>query len=123
MLADYGHVGFLLVMAILFPAGGIFTSWLLSRLRIRPQQPTSVKSDTYECGVLAEGNAWGQFHVRYYLFALIFLVFDIEALFLYPWAVSLGVLGVGGFIAAMVFVLTLVLGLVYDWRKGGLEWK
>jgi len=123
VLADYGHVGLLLVVAVLFPAGGIFTSWLFSRLRIRPQRPDPVKEDTFECGVTTEGSAWVQFNVRYYQFALIFLVFDIEALFLYPWAVSLGVLGVGGFSAAMVFVLTLVLGLIYDWRKGGLEWR
>lgn len=123
MLAGYGHVGFLLVAAILFPAGGIFTSWLFSKLRIRPQRPDPVKEDTFECGVTTEGSAWVQFNVRYYQYALIFLVFDVEALFLYPWAVSLGVLGVGGFIAAVVFILTLVLGLIYDWRKGGLEWQ
>jgi NADH-quinone oxidoreductase subunit A len=83
-----------------------------------------VKTDTYECGVETEGDTWVQFNFRYYLVALLFVVFDVEAIFLYAWAVSFdGTLLVPSFAAVMLFLAILVLGFVYDWRKGGLEWR
>lgn len=123
MLSDFGHVGFLIVMALLFPLGGILTSFLLGWLRIRPQRPNPVKEDTYECGIPTEGSAWVQFNVRYYLIALVFLVFSVELLLLFPWAVALKQVGVAGFLAALVFIVVLAIGLIYDWAKGGLEWR
>ncbi len=122
MLSGWGQVGLLLVLAVLFPLGGIVTSRLLQALRLRPSRPDPVKDDTYECGVTTEGPTWVQFNTRYYLIALVFLVFDIEVLFLFPWAVAFGALGIGGFVAATIFILVLGLGLVYDWLRGGLEW-
>ena len=122
MLSDWGHVGFLIVLALMFPLGGIFTSWLLGRLRLRPQAPNPVKEDVYECGVPTEGPAWVQFNFRYYYFALLFVIFDVEAVFLYPWAVSFQRVAVAGFIEVLTFVLILALGLVYAWRKKALEW-
>ncbi|HKZ50486.1 MAG TPA: NADH-quinone oxidoreductase subunit A [Dehalococcoidia bacterium] len=122
MLSGWGQVGLLLVLALLFPLGGIVTSRLLQALRLRPSRPDPVKDDTYECGVTTEGPTWVQFNIRYYLIALVFLVFDIEVLFLFPWAVAFGTLGIGGFVAATIFILVLGLGLVYDWLRGGLEW-
>ena len=122
MLSDWGHVGFLIVLALIFPLGGILTSWLLGRLRIRPQLPNPVKDDVYECGVTTEGSAWVQFNFRYYYFALLFVIFDVEAVFLYPWAVSFQRVGVAGFIAVLTFVVILIVGLVYAWRKKALEW-
>ena len=122
MLSGWGQVGLLLVLALLFPLGGIVTSRLLQALRLRPSRPDPIKDDTYECGVTTEGPTWVQFNIRYYLIALVFLVFDIEVLFLFPWAVAFGTLGIGGFVAATIFILVLGLGLVYDWLRGGLEW-
>ncbi|MFQ6019417.1 MAG: NADH-quinone oxidoreductase subunit A [Dehalococcoidia bacterium] len=122
MLSEWGQVGFLVVLALIFPLGGILTSWLLGSLRIRPDLPNPVKEDVYECGVPTEGSAWVQFNFRYYYFALLFVVFDVEAVFLYPWAVSFGEVAVAGFIAVVTFVVILTVGLVYAWAKKALEW-
>ncbi len=122
MLSDWGHVGFLVLLALIFPAGGIVTSWLLGLLRLRPQAPDPIKEDTYECGVETEGTAWVQFNFRYYYFALLFVIFDVEAVFLYPWAVSFERVAVAGFVEVVTFVVILLIGLVYAWRKNALEW-
>ena len=122
MLSDWGHVGFLLLLALIFPLGGIAFSWLLGLLRIRPQAPDPIKEDTYECGVETEGTAWVQFNFRYYYYALLFVIFDVEAVFLYPWAVSFEKVAVAGFIEVLTFVIVLLIGLAYAWRKNALEW-
>ena len=121
-MPEWGHVGFLVLLALVFPAGGVATSWLLGRLGARPEAPDLVKEDTYECGVETEGTAWVQFNFRYYYYALLFVVFDVEAVFLYPWAVSFQKVAVAGFIEVVTFVVILLIGLVYAWRKKALEW-
>ncbi len=123
MLSDWGHVGFLLLLALVFPLGGIASSWLFGVLRIRPQAPDPIKEDTYECGVETEGTAWVQFNFRYYYYALLFVIFDVEAVFLYPWAVSFEKVAVAGFIEVLTFVVVLLIGLAYAWRKNALEWS
>ena len=122
MLSDWGHVGFLLLLALIFPIGGIAFSWLLGLLHIRPQASDPIKEDTYECGVETEGTAWVQFNFRYYYYALLFVIFDVEAVFLYPWAVSFEKVAVAGFIEVLTFVMVLLIGLAYAWRKNALEW-
>jgi len=122
MLPEWGQVGFLVLLALLFPIGGIGSSWLLGRLGIRPERPDKIKEDTYECGVETEGPAWVQFNFRYYYFALLFVIFDVEAVFLYPWAVSSSRVAVAGFIEVLTFVTVLLIGLLYAWRKKALEW-
>ncbi|MBI1885591.1 MAG: NADH-quinone oxidoreductase subunit A [Chloroflexi bacterium] len=122
MLSEWGHVGFLIVLALVFPLGGVATSWLFARLRIRPDAPDPVKEDTYECGVVTEGPTWVQFNFRYYYFALLFVIFDVEAVFLYPWAVSFRRVAVAGFVEVLTFVIILSIGLGYAWRKKALEW-
>ncbi len=122
MLPEWGHVGFLLLLALVFPAGGIAASWMLGRVGLRPNAPDPIKESTYECGVETEGTAWVQFNVRYYYFALLFVIFDVEAVFLYPWAVSFEKVAVAGFIAVLTFVIILFIGLAYAWRKKALEW-
>ena len=122
MLSDWGHVGFLLLLALVFPIGGIAFSWLLGLLRVRPQAPDPIKEDTYECGVETEGTAWVQFNFRYYYYALLFVIFDVEAVFLYPRAVSFEKVAVAGFIEVLTFVTVLLIGLAYAWRKNALEW-
>lgn len=124
MLDQFGHIGILVLFALLFPLLPLIISFLFRLIGRRPQNPNPIKSDMYECGVETEGgDAWGQFHVRYFTIALLFLVFDIEALFLFPWAVSQGILGYGGFIAVAIFTGTLVVGFVYDWKRKGFEWQ
>lgn len=122
MLADYGPLLVLLIAALAFPIGGIFASWYLGVLRIRPNNPGPVKNDTYECGMETIGSSWVQFNFRYYTFALLFVVFDIEAVFLLPWAVYFRQLQIFGLIEMAIFILILVVGYVYAWKKRALEW-
>ena len=122
MLPEWGQVGFLLLIAIIFPIGGIGSSWLLGRIRLRPEYPDRIKEDTYECGVETEGPTWVQFNFRYYLVALIFVIFDVEVIFLFPLALALDSVAIFGLVAGLIFIGILALGLVYEWRKQALEW-
>lgn len=90
---------------------------------LRPKNPTATKRQTYECGIDPVGGGWSQTHVRYYIFALLFLIFDVEAVFIFPWAVQLEALGVFGLVEMMVFIGILLSGLVYAVRKGVLRWE
>ena len=83
--------------------------------------PSREKYSTYECGIEPVGDSWHPFAVRYYIFALLFLVFDVEAVFLFPWAITFRTLGTAGFVEMLVFVAVLAVGLVYAWRKGALR--
>ena len=123
MLNEYGYIAILLVFAVLFPALPLMVSFVFRLLNIRPEAPDPVKSDTYECGVETEGDSWVQFNFRYYLVALIFVVFDVEVVFLYSWAVAFPEQLWIGFIEALTFIGILVLGYVYAWRKKALEWR
>lgn len=95
---------------------------LLAWKVIRPARFSEEKLTTYECGENPTGSAWIQFNIRFYVFAIIFLVFDVEVVFLLPWAVVFRDLGVLAFIEGVVFIVILVVGLAYVWRKGDLEW-
>ena len=122
MLEEFGRAGFLLIFALAFPLVPIVASVVLGALKLRPKHPDPIKDATYECGVETEGDAWGQFNVRYYLIALLFVIFEVEAVFLYPWAVAFRQLGIFAFVEAVIFVLILVVGYVYAWRRKALEW-
>jgi NADH-quinone oxidoreductase subunit A len=89
---------------------------------VRPHRPTVQKSIPYESGVDPVGEGWSQSQIRYYIFALLFVVFDVEAVFIFPWAVQLEAYGGFGLAEMAVFIFVLVLGLVYAWRKGVLRW-
>jgi NADH:ubiquinone oxidoreductase subunit 3 (subunit A) len=119
--ADYlaAHAAILvyLVAVVGFAAGGLIFWWL-----IRPRRASEEKLTTYECGEDPAGSAWVQFNIRFYVFALIFVVFDVEAAFLIPWAVVFRELGLLAFIEGVVFILILVVALAYVWRKGDLAW-
>ena len=119
----FGRVGILFTLAIAFPMLPIMVSFLLYQLKIRPENQNPIKLATYECGVEAEGSSWGQFNARYYLFALGFVIFDVEVIFLYPWAVEHQGLALTVLWKAVLFIGILVLGLVYAWRKRALEWR
>lgn len=90
---------------------------------IAPRSYNPQKGEAYECGIPTKGKSWMQFKVGYYLFAILFLMFDVETVFLFAWAVVVQDLGVYGLISVLFFLLILVLGLAYAWRKGALEWK
>lgn len=90
---------------------------------LRPTKPTTAKQMTYECGVDPVGDGWSQTYVRYYVFGLLFVIFDVEAVFIFPWAIILERLGLFGLIEMLVFIAILVLGLVYAIRKGVLRWE
>ena len=122
MLNEFGRTGILLGFAVLFPSLPLIISYLFRLLHIRPDAPDPVKSDTYECGVETEGDSWVQFNFRYYLVALIFVVFDVEVVFLYSWAVAFPDMLFIAYIEALTFIAILGLGYVYAWRKKALEW-
>lgn len=117
MLQDFTFVGLMSVIALIFP----IIPLVLVRL-VAPRKPNAVKNDTYECGLETIGTSWIQFRVQYYLYALVFVIFDVETVFLFPWAVSYGVLGWFALVEMFIFVAILILGLAYAWRKGALEW-
>lgn len=118
MLYDFSGVALLMIIALMFPFIALFTSSLL-----QTKKPTAQKLSTYECGVDTIGKTWVQFKTSYFLYALIFVVFDIETVFLYPWAVKFQQLGTFAFVEMFIFITILVVGIWYAWKKGALEWK
>ena len=110
-------------IAFTFVLGAIVVGLMVSINRILgPKRPTAIKGEPFECGNPASGSAWRRFSVRFYLTAILFLVFDVEIVFLYPWAVELRRLGTFGFVEALVFIAILAIGLVYAWQRGVLDW-
>lgn len=124
LLENYGAVLIALPVGIFLVLSALLATKLLA-----PQRKTRLKGQVYECGMLPIGRNWAQVHVRYYVFAILFLVFDVEVIFLFPWAASfLDVMAqedIGKVILweMVVFIFTLVVGLAYAWKKGVLEWK
>ena len=90
---------------------------------VSPRSYNRQKGEAYECGIPTRGRSWMQFKAGYYLFAILFLMFDVEAVFLFPWAVTVQDAGIDGLINILFFMVILILGLAYAWRKGALEWK
>ena len=122
MLADYAYIAILLIAAISFPILILVVHNVLSYRSKRPD-PFNVKTSTYECGMQTIGTPWVQFNFRYYFYALLFVIFDVETVFLLPWAVHFKELKLFGFVEMLIFILILVVGLVYAWRKRVMEWK
>ena len=123
MLDDFGYIGIFLLAALLFTFTMITLPILLRRFRIVPKKPNPVKSSTYECGMDTVGKSWVQFNFRYYFYALLFVIFDIQVVFIYPWAAAMGKLELFGLVEMLAFFLIVIVGFVYAWRKGVLEWK
>lgn len=114
--------GELAITAVITGLGLVFAALLIARL-ISPRSFSVKKSEPYECGIPTRGDSMLQFKVGYYLFAILFLVFDVETVFLYPWAVVCKALGPTGLVSIAVFMFILILGLAYAWRKGALKWQ
>jgi NADH-quinone oxidoreductase subunit A len=118
MIAQYAP------LLIMFGLAAVVVTVMVNAGRLLgPRNRTVAKLDTFECGNEASGSAWGRFSVKFYLTAILFIVFDVEVVFLYPWAVVFRDLGWQGFAAMGIFLAMLVLGLLYEWRKGALEWQ
>ena len=113
-----------LLVAVFFAVAVVFPLVPLALVRLlAPRKPSPTKNSTYECALASKGDAWIQFRAGDYLYALVYVIFAVETIFIYPWAVAFGGLNFGAFVAMMVFVLLLVEGLVYAWAKGALDWK
>ena len=117
MYRDFGTVFFAVILGIVMVAIPLVISWLVA-----PSNKTKDKLDTYECGEEAEGSAWLQFNIRFYIIALIFLIFDVEVVFLFPWAVVFKEMGLLALIEMGIFLLILIAGLAYVWVKSDLDW-
>ena len=120
--AGYLPILLFLIVALAMSAGFVFSPMLVSRMT-GTHQPDAAKLSEYECGFPAFEDSRSQFDVRFYLIAILFIVFDLEAAFLFPWAVSLSETGWTGWVAMMIFLAELALGLAYAWKKGALEWE
>lgn len=118
LFADYVAVLIAAMVGLAFVGMALVANRILA-----PRQATRVKALTYECGMLPIGRSRTQVHFRYYLFAILFLIFDIEAVFLFPWAVSFLGIGEAAFYEMLVFILILGFGLLYAWKKGVLRWR
>lgn len=113
----YLFIGIFTAFAVVFP----LLPLVLARF-VAPRKPSPLKQMPYECGIEPVGDPWVQFRVQYYIFALIFVIFDVEAIFIYPWAVGFRQLGLLGFVEMSIFLAVLAVGLIYAWKKGLLEW-
>jgi len=115
---QYLFVLIFFLIALAVPIIGLVLAWAL-----RPKKPNSIKNSTYECGVETIGETWVQFKAQYYLYALVFVVFDVEVAFVFPWAVAYRQLGLYALVEMIIFIAILFGGLLYAWRKGALEWR
>ena len=117
----YFAIALFIAVALIFPVMPLILAWMWRRF-FQPPKPGAAKNATYECGVESLGEAQIQFRTQYYLYAIIFLIFDVEAVFLVPFAVAFSGLPVGAFLSILVFLLLLIEGLVWAWGKGCLNW-
>ena len=117
VLKDYELIGLLFIVSLALPVSGILAGSILG-----PRKPNRIKNDTYECGMETVGPSWVQFRVQYYIFALVFVVFDVEMVFLFPFAAAFDALGLFAVVEVAIFILILAVALVYAWKKDALEW-
>ena len=117
-LTDYFSIILFLIIAIILSFGFIVINFLFS-----PKKPDPEKLSAYECGFEPFSDSRMEFDVRFYLVAILFIIFDLEIAFLFPWAISLGKIGLLGFISMMIFLVILTVGFIYEWKKGALDWE
>jgi NADH-quinone oxidoreductase subunit A len=118
LLSQYLPILIFLAIAVGLAGAALLASYILAQ-----QRPDSEKVSAYECGFEAFGDARSRFDVRFYLVAILFIIFDLEVAFLFPWAITLGEIGMFGFWSMMVFLAVLTIGFIYEWKKGALEWE
>ncbi len=117
-LKDYFSIILFIIIALLLSTGFIVVNFLFS-----PKKPDPEKLSAYECGFEPFSDSRMEFDVRFYLVAILFIIFDLEIAFLFPWAISLGNIGLFGFISMMIFLFILTVGFIYEWKKGALDWE
>ena len=117
-LSEYLSIIIFLFIALALSIGFVFINFILS-----PKNPDPEKLSTYECGFEAFSDSRIEFDIRFYLVAILFIIFDLEIAFLFPWAISLGNIGLLGFFSMMIFLSILTIGFIYEWKKGALEWE
>ena len=117
MYRDFGTIFIFILMGIVL----VYVPLLIQKL-VAPSNPNPDKLATYECGEESEGSAWVQFNIRFYVIALIFLIFEVEVVFLFPWSVVFTELGMLAFVEMGIFLFILIIGLAYVWKKGDLDW-
>jgi len=122
-LGNFGYIGIFFIAAFAFAATLILIPLSLRLLRVIPRKPNTKKYETFECGMETTGTSLPRFNFRYYFFALLFVIFDIQVVFLYPWAVEFNQMGLYALVVMLAFVLILIVGFVYAWKKGVLKWK
>ncbi|MDD3149991.1 MAG: NADH-quinone oxidoreductase subunit A [Candidatus Gastranaerophilales bacterium] len=118
LIKGYGILAMFIILSTAFALAAVVMSWL-----VQPKAPNDNKKATYECGMKPIGDAQIQFDIKYYLYALMFLIFDVEAVFLFPWAVAYNKLGLFALVEAIIFIGILFIGLVYAWKKDILKWQ
>lgn len=117
-LSGYGILVGFIILSVAFASAALVASFI-----VQPKAPGETKHSTYECGMQTYGDARIKFGIKYYIYALLFLIFDIETIFLFPWAVSYNKLGLFALVEAIIFIVILLLGLFYVWGKDLLRWK
>ena len=118
MLDEYLPILLFLIISIIFSSAALSLSFILS-----PKKPSDEKLSPYECGFEPFDDARTKFDIRFYLVALLFIIFDLEVTFLFPWAISLKDIGIFGYASMMIFLIILTIGFIYEWKKGALEWE
>lgn len=116
-------VNYFPIIVFLGVAGGLACVMVMASFLLARQNPDAEKNSAYECGFEAFGDARSKFDVRFYLVSILFIIFDLEVAFLFPWAITLGKIGVYGFWSMVVFLSVLGIGFIYEWRKGALDWE
>ena len=122
MLTDFLR-DYLSIIIFLFIALGLSVGFIVLNFLFSPKNPDPEKLSAYECGFEAFNDSRMEFDVRFYLVAILFIIFDLEIAFLFPWAVSLGNIGILGFCSMMIFLFILTVGFIYEWKKGALDWE
>ena len=122
MIADFLKDYFPIILFLII-AFGLSVAFIVLNFILSPKKPDPEKLSTYECGFEAFDDSRMEFDVRFYLVAILFIIFDLEIAFLFPWAISLGKIGFLGFFSMMIFLFILTVGFIYEWKKGALDWE
>jgi NADH:ubiquinone oxidoreductase subunit 3 (subunit A) len=123
MQPNLGHIALFAIVAAAMPGGIVALALLLTRVLKTARKPAKSARDTYESGMVPVGDAWIKYHIQYYMYALVFVIFDVEVVFFYPWAVVYRQVGAYALAEIVIFILILMVGLAYAWRRGALRWQ
>jgi NADH-quinone oxidoreductase subunit A len=123
VLVGWSYIGLFTIVALGFTITTLLLPVALKQLKIVPDKPSQAKGEPFECGMQTIGKTWIQFNFRYYYYALVFLALDVMVVFIYPWAAGFRLVSTTGFIIMLIFIVLIVVGYIYAWKKKALEWK